>query len=395
MKRKKLCIVTGSRAEWGIFYPLACEIKKNKKDFALSIVASGSHLSSKHGLTRREIEKDGFRADRLVRLSAGDGDSPEDILQSVAAGITGFSRAFTDIKPDIIFLLGDRFETFSAATAAYFLKITVAHLHGGERTEGSLDENLRHAITKLSGIHFVSAEAYRKRVIKMGESPESVFNVGALGLDNLRKTEVLKKEDFEKKINFRLGRKNLIIAFNPPTAETPEKALRELKDLLSAASELADTKIILTKPVCDMYSGRIADFMDSYFSRNRHKVRIFESMGRVLFLNALRHADAVAGNSSSAIIEAPSFGIPTLNVGRRQSGRIKADSVIDCDGSAISIRKGLKKAFSEEFRSFCKSVKNPYGSGKTAGKIIEIVKAMPADPSKKRFFEGVKIGDLK
>ena len=385
MSKRKICIITGSRAEWGLFYPLAKAIKKEKNAFDLKIIATGSHLSGNYGMTGREIEKDGFSINRTVRMLLP-GDTEDVIVNSVSLGIKGTAKALRALRPDAVFLLGDRFEIFAAAVAAYFLKIPICHIHGGEVTEGSMDDSLRHAITKMSHLHFTSADVYRKRVIQMGEEPKRVFNVGALGLDNIKNTDLLDRKRFEKKINFRLHKKNVMITFNPCTAEKKEATIGQFKALLKVVRGLRDTGVIFTKPNPDMYSNAIIGLIDGYVSGNRDRAVAFISMGRELYLSALQLMDVVAGNSSSGIIEVPSFGIPTVNVGKRQEGRIKPLSVIDAEGSAASIEKAFKKAFSAGFIKKCKGVKNPYGSGDAAKKIISVIKGYDFSVCKKKFY---------
>ncbi|NQT23685.1 MAG: UDP-N-acetylglucosamine 2-epimerase (hydrolyzing) [Candidatus Omnitrophica bacterium] len=386
MKKKRVCIITGSRAEWGLSYPLAKEIKKNKDAFILQIIATGAHLSRDYGLTYKEIEMDGFRIDNRVNMFLP-GDTEEIIAKSVSLGITKLTSTLKSQKPDLVFLLGDRFEIFSAAVACLFLKIPIAHIHGGELTLGSLDDTIRHAITKMAHLHFVSTETYRKRVIQMGETPERVFDVGALGLDNIANTQLVSKVEFEKKLNFKLGQRNILITFNPSTREKKNVSERQFKYLLKAISDLQNTKIIFTNPNADMYSICLRKLIDGYISKNMDRAVTFTSLGRKLYLSALQFMDVVAGNSSSGIIEAPSFSIPTVNIGKRQEGRVKAISVIDANGDPESIRRAFKKAFSISFKKKCKNIVNPYGDGNTAAKIIGIVKRLKLTETKKKFFD--------
>lgn len=387
MTKKKLCIVTGSRAEWGIFYPLAKEIKRNKDLFILQIIATGSHLSPKFGLTYKEIEKDGFGIDRAVKILLPD-DTEEAIAKSVGRAIIGITDSIKSLKPDLIFLLGDRFETFAAATASLFLKVPVAHIHGGELTEGSIDDSLRHAITKMAYLHFVSTETYRSRVIQMGEDPKRVFNVGALGLDNIKNTRLLDKEEFQERIGFKLGTKNILVTFHPSTFEEKRVSGEQFRSLLKAMDALPDAKIIFTKPGVDMYSGMIIRMIDNYVSKHRGRAIAFKSMGRELYLCALRLMDIVAGNSSSGIIEVPLFGIPTINIGNREDGRIKGDTVIDVEKCGVNdIKRAFLRALSDNFRKRCKEAKNLYGDGKASRRIVDIVKKVEVASSRKRFLD--------
>ncbi len=381
--KRTIARVTGSRAEWGLFYPLAREIRKNKRHFILRIIATGAHLSPRFGLTYREIEKDGFSIDNKVKMLVKNGG----LSESVSRGIKGLTGALKRLKPDIVLLLGDRFETFSAAAACLFLKIPVAHIHGGEITEGSQDDIMRHAITKMSHLHFVSTDAYRNRVIRMGEDPSRVFNVGALGLDNIKDTKLLDRREFEERIKFRLGKKNVMVTFHPSTAEEKETTETQLKNLLGAAGDLKDAKIILTYPNPDIYSDTIIRIIDRFAAKNKEKAVSFASMGRVLYLSALKHVDVVAGNSSSGIIEAPSFGIPTINIGNRERGRIKGETVIDAQGDRCSIDNAFWKALSGDFRKRCRSAVSLYGSGTASKKIVYILKKTEVTSTQKRFYD--------
>lgn len=389
MKKIKLCIVTGSRAEWGLFYPLAKEIKKNSDLFILQIIATGSHLSPKSGLTYREIEKDGFKIDRKVKMLLS-GDTEEIIARSVGKGISGLAGAIKSLGPDRVLLLGDRFETFAAAVASLFLKAPIIHIHGGELTEGSIDDSLRHAITKMAYLHFVSTEAYRKRVIQMGEEPEKVFNVGALALDNINNIKLLNKKEFEKRTGLKLGSKNILVTFHPSTFEKKKVSKEQFRALLKAVDALPDARIIFTEPSIDMYSQTIIALTDDYVSKHKDKAASFKSMGRDLYLSALKFVDVVAGNSSSGIIEVPYFGIPTINIGDREKGRVRGASVIDVKGNSGLISKAFKKALSEDFRRTSREAraKKLYGAGQASRKIVRIIrKDKGVLFSRKRFFD--------
>jgi len=386
MKIRKVCIITGSRAEWGLFYPLASEIKKHKKDFMLQVMASGSHTSSNFGLTYREIEKDGFEIDWKVRMPLAK-DTEEAIAASVSTGIKECAKGLKRLKPDLVILLGDRFETFAAAVACLFCRIPVAHLHGGELTEGSMDDALRHSITKMSYLHFVSTNVYRDRVIQLGEEPSRVFNVGALASDNIKNTRLLSRREFEKRTGFKLGCRNVMVTYNPSTFESKISIEKQFKNLLSVIDRQKDTKIMFTKPNPDIYSKTIIQLIDSYVSKNKKKCSSFISMGRILYLSALQFVDLVAGNSSSGIIEAPSFYIPTVNIGDRQKGRVRAKSVIDVKGDVESIKRAFKRAFSPDFRRLCKRAKNPYGRDNPAKEIVNILKKVDIGSIQKRFFD--------
>ncbi|MBL7068257.1 MAG: UDP-N-acetylglucosamine 2-epimerase (hydrolyzing) [Candidatus Omnitrophica bacterium] len=385
MKKKKVCIITGSRAEWGLLYPLASQIKKDRR-LDLKLVATAGHLMPESGLTYKEIEDDGFEIDAKIAMPLEE-DREEAIAKTVGIGVTRLTDVLNILRPELLFLLGDRFETFTAAQAAFFLKVPIAHIHGGELTEGSMDDSLRHAITKISHLHFVSTDIYRKRVIQMGEEPKRVFNVGALGLDNIKRIKPLKKNELEKRIDFRLGKNNIMVTYNPSTQESRDKTVSEFKGLLDALALLKDAKVIFTKPNVDIYYDTIEKMIDMYIYNNRESAKSFSSMGRQLYLNTLFHMDVVAGNSSSGIIEAPSFGIPTINIGDRQRGRVRADTVIDVKEGRGSLKRAFRKALSSDFRKTCKEIINPYGDGSTSRKIVGIVRGLDNITSKKRFLD--------
>ena len=385
MKNKKLCIITGTRAEWGLFYPLAKEIVKNGLD--LKIIATGAHLTPVFGNTFSEIENDGFSIAKKVDIFVP-GDSGKAIAKSTALGVDGLAQALDSLRPDLVFLLGDRFEAFAAAASCVFLRIPIAHIHGGEVTEGSMDDSFRHAVTKIAHFHFTAAKEYRRRVIQMGEDPKRVFNVGALALDNIKSAELINsRPKWEKEVKFKLGKKNIMVTFNPSTAEAESLSINDFKNLLECLSELEDTKIIFTKGGPDIGFKTISKLIDEFVLDNKDKSVSFASLGRKLYLSSLKFMDLAVGNSSSGIVEAPSFGIPTINIGNRQKGRIKADSVIDTQGSVVSLRKAFRKALSSDFRAVCEKTINPYGKGDASKKIVEIIREIDHLGGSKKFFD--------
>ena len=383
--RRKICIVTGTRAEYGLLYWLMKEIQEDA-DLAMQIIATGMHLSPEFGLTYRQIEKDGFKIDKKIEMLLSS-DTSVGISKSMGLGMIGFAEAYGDMKPDIVVLLGDRFEIFSAAAAAMVARIPIAHLHGGEKTEAAFDEAIRHSITKISHLHFTATEEYRRRVIQLGESPDRVFNVGGLGIDNINKLELLNCGKFEDSIEFKLGQKNLMITFHPVTLEHAT-AGEQFKNILDVLDEFDDTKFIFTKPNADTEGRIITQMIDEYISRNEHKAISFVNLGQLRYLSAMQFVDAVVGNSSSGIAEAPTFKIGTINIGDRQKGRINADSVIDCEPNKESILTAIRKLYSTEFQKKLKNVKNPYGEGGAAKKIKEVLKEKDiADILKKEFYD--------
>ncbi|WP_457644631.1 UDP-N-acetylglucosamine 2-epimerase [Persephonella sp.] len=384
MNKRKICVFTGTRAEYGLLKPLMEEISKDK-DLKLQVLVSGMHLSPEFGLTYRDIQKDGFNIDEKVEMLLSS-DTPAGISKSIGLGIIGYTDALNRLKPDITVVLGDRFEALAFAVSSYTLRIPVAHIHGGEITQGALDEGYRHAITKLSFLHFTSTEEYRKRVIQLGEEPERVFNVGALGIDNIRGLKLLSKDQLEKKLGFKLWEKNLLITFHPETLSKISSA-ESFKILLEVLDQLKNTKLIFTKSNADPEGRKINALIDEYVSRNPEKAVAFTSMGQLLYLSTMRYVDAVVGNSSSGIIEAPSFRIGTINIGNRQKGRVKADSVIDCDPDYESIKKAFEKLYSPEFKKILEKTKNPYGEGNASVKIKNILKTYDIKDIKKSFYD--------
>jgi len=369
--RKKICITTGSRADFGLFRPLLIKIR-SAQDFKLQLLVTGAHLSKKFGSTYKEIEREGHEITKKVDIQITS-DTEKGICRSIGLGIIGFAKALDELKPDVLVLLGDRFETLACAIAAHVLKIPIAHIHGGERTEGVIDDAFRHAITKMSFLHFTSAEEYRQRVIQLGESPDRVFNVGALGVDNIKTYKLLNKDVLGKKIGFNFAKRNILVTFHPVTLER-HSAKSQFKELLGAIDGFRDIGVIFTKPNVDTDNSVIRDLIDVYVKKNSPRAVCFENMGTLKYLSALQAVAAVVGNSSSGIIEAPSFGIPTINIGDRQQGRLMAKSVINCEPQTKQIRNAIKKAFSPRFAQFCKTVSNPYGAGKAAEKIYRVVR---------------------
>lgn len=382
---RKICVVTGTRAEYGLLYWLMKEIDA-AEDTELQLVVTGMHLSPEFGLTWKKIEEDGFSISRKVDMLLSS-DTPAGITKSMGVAMIGFANTVEELKPDILVVLGDRFEIFAAASAAMVARIPIAHLHGGEATEGVIDEPIRHSITKMSHLHFTATEAYRKRVIQMGESPATVFNVGAAGLDNIVKLSLLSRDEFEEAIGFKLATKNLIVTFHPVTLEN-STAGQQFSQLLQALDQLHGTHLIFTKPNADSDGRVIIEMIDDYVAAHQENAIAFTSMGQLHYLSALQHVDAVIGNSSSGLIEAPSFNIATVNIGDRQRGRIKAESVIDCQPDCDSILAVINQLYSAEFQQKLTRVENPYGQGGMAKKVFDILRRHSLDDIlKKRFYD--------
>ncbi len=367
---RKICVITGARSEYGLLRWVMEDIRSDL-NLELQVIVTGMHLSPEFGFTYQDVERDGFKIDRKVEMLLSS-DTSAGVAKSIGLGLIGIVDAISDLKPDLILVLGDRFEVFSAVSAALVLRIPVAHLHGGEVTEGSLDDSLRHAITKMSHIHFVAAEAYQKRVIQLGEDPKNVYLVGGLGLDYIDRLSLLSKSDLEKKLNFKFLKKNLLITFHPVALD--EKLIEnQMQELLRALANLNDTSLIFTMPNSDAYGRSLAKMISSFVSKysNAHA---YISLGQLSYLSCLRYVDGVVGNSSSGLIEAPSFKKGTINIGDRQRGRLQAASVINCEPFANQITDAINQLYSEEFQLSLANVSNPYGCGGASKKIIQIIR---------------------
>lgn len=370
MPKRKVCIVTGSRAEYGLLKRLMQEVKESP-ELELQLIVTAMHLSPEFGLTYLEIEKDGFVIDKKVEMLLS-ADTSSSISKSIGLGMIGFSDAFADLKPDIVIVLGDRYEILAASTSSLIARIPIAHLHGGETTEGAFDEAIRHSITKMSHLHFTSTEEYRRRVIQLGEEPNRVFHVGAIGVENIKKIKLLAKKELENKINFQFGNRNLLITYHPVTLED-QSSEAQFRNILSCLDELSNTKLIFTKSNSDADGRIINQMIDEYVNKHSEKSIGFTSMGQMNYLSTLQFVDAVVGNSSSGIIEVPSFEIPTINIGDRQKGRVKSDSVVDCEPDTFSIRNALDYIYSDECLLKVKSSFNPYEKENTTKEILKII----------------------
>lgn len=369
--RKHICVVTATRAEYGLLGPIMKKIE-NDKELCLSVVVTGMHLSPEFGLTYREIEKDGIHIEKKIEILLS-ADTPAAISKSMGVAMMGFADYFAEANPDAVMLLGDRYEILAVACAAMNEHIPIIHLHGGETTEGLIDEAIRHSITKMSYLHFTSTESYRRRVIQMGENPDRVFNVGAMGVENVYNTEFYSLSDLEKSIGYKLGNRYAVGTFHPVTLENAT-AEKQMAELLKALDKNSNIKYLFTKANADT-NGRIINELLEDYANKHDNVILVDSLGMRKYLSALKYAMFVIGNSSSGLIEAPSFHIPTINIGDRQKGRIAGDTIIQCEPEIDAIDKAIHKALSEEFRNKLAGANNPYGDGDTSDKIIEIVKA--------------------
>ncbi|RKS50593.1 GDP/UDP-N,N'-diacetylbacillosamine 2-epimerase (hydrolysing) [Gillisia mitskevichiae] len=381
---KKIAVVTGTRAEFGLLSPLMDEIQNDQK-MQLQLIVTAMHLSPEFGFTVDEIEKKGYKIDKKVECLLSS-DSAVGITKSVGLAMIGFADALNELNPDLVIILGDRTEMLAAATAAMIGNIPIAHIHGGETTEGAYDESIRHAITKMSYLHFASTETYRKRIIQLGEHPDRVFNVGAIGLDSIKNMVLLNKDEFEKSINFKLGKNNILITFHPVTLEN-QSAQGQFKAILDGLGSLEDTHFIFTHANSDKNGRVINQMIEQFVNENKEIAVAFKSMGQLRYLSALKFMDVNLGNSSSGIIEVPYFNIPTINVGDRQKGRILSESVIQAEPTVEAITLAHEKAVDISFRTKIKSQEQLYGSGNTVEKIMDIFRNQDVNNLKKSFYD--------
>ena len=368
---KRIGIMTGTRAEYGLLKSLMQEINKDN-DLELYLIVSGMHLSPEFGMTYKEIEEDGFEINAKVEMLLSS-DSPAGISKSIGLGVIGFADEFQRADLDMLILLGDRYEALSAAICALVMRIPIAHLHGGELTEGAIDEGIRHSITKMSYLHFTSTEEYRRRVIQLGENPERVFCVGAIGVENIKKINLMTKEELERSIHFEIDENTVIVTYHPVTLEnnTVEEQFLNLLEVLDRNPKI---RMIFTKANADTNGRIVNELIDKYAAQNSERACAFMSLGQKRYLSALKYCRIVIGNSSSGIIEAPSFGKPIINIGDRQKGRICADSVINCGYTQQEIQRAMETALTEEFENKARNCRNPYEKENTAANIISVIK---------------------
>lgn len=379
---RTICVVTGSRAEYGLLrWPME-EIRATP-ELKLQLVVTGAHLSPEFGLTCREIESDGFHIDRKLDVLLSS-DSAAGVAKSMGLGLIAFADALQQLHPDLLLVLGDRFEIFAAVAAALVARIPVAHLHGGELSEGSFDESLRHCITKMSHLHFVAAEEYRQRVTQLGEDPQRVFMVGGLAGDGIRKLKLLQRSALEAALGINLSGRNLLITFHPATLDQ-ESAVAQMAELLAALDELSDVRLIFTLPNADT-EGRALSAMVRQYAAVHPNAHAFTSLGQLRYLSCLQFVDGVVGNSSSGLTEAPTFRVGTVNIGDRQSGRLVADSVIDCPAERAAIGRALRQLFAPAFRARLATVRNPYGEGGASAKIAAVLRDYPLQGIIKKVF---------
>lgn len=385
---RKICVVTSTRAEYGLLYWLLKEISADS-ELKLQLIVTGMHLSPEFGLTYKEIEKE-FKIDKKIEILSSSHTSL-DICAEMARVYEKFAPALVELKPDILVLLGDRYEIFGVAGVASIMQIPIAHIHGGETTQGAFDEAFRHSITKMSHIHFAATNEYANRIIQLGEDPNRVFNVGGTSIENIKKLNLLSKEEFEKSIKFKLAKKNILITFHPATLEN-SSAREQFNELLNALDELEETNFIFTKANSDTDGDVINKMIDEYVSENSQKAVAFASLGQLRYLSAIKFVDIVLGNSSSGLLEVPSFKKATINIGDRQKGRARASSVIDVRPIKEEILAAIKRAYSKEFEQTLKDTINPYDGGNPSKKMVKILKEIKLDGIlKKKFYDiGIK-----
>lgn len=385
IRKKRVCVITGSRADYGILSYFLKKLQKSKH-FDLKLLVTCMHLMPKYGNTYKEIAKDKIKIYKKIKLPLKS-DKILNISKATGFGVVKYTQELNKIKPDFVIILGDRFEAISFAISSLFLKIPIVHIHGGESTSALIDDSIRHSITKMSNFHFVSNEFYRKRIINMGEEPKNVFTLGSLSLENMTKIKYLKKNEIEKKLNFKFDEKNLIITFHPETLGNTD-LVQKIDNVLNSIGRLKKTKIIFTMPNVDMGNMDIYKKLNNFVKKNKSKSILIKSMGQRLYFSTLKYIDVVIGNSSSGIIEVPSFRIPTINLGKRQAGRLKSISVIDSSFSKKDFEKNLKKSLSKKFKQKIKIMKNPYYKKNTINKMIKILKKIKFNKgTEKKFYE--------
>ena len=381
---RKICFITGTRAEYGLLSRLMRMVQDDSST-QLQIVATNMHLSPKFGNTYQEIEKDGFAIDKKIPILEDGKDDANATLKSMAKALAGFADAYNELKPDMVVVLGDRYEILAAATAALIERIPIAHIHGGEITEGAYDDAIRHSITKMSHLHFASTEEYRKRIIQLGEQPDRVWYVGAIGVENIKKLPLMGKAEIEEEVKFKLDENTILVTYHPVTLGA-HSAGQDIKDFLAALEERRDLRAVFTMPNSDTGSQVIADAINDFVVRNSDRAVAYKSLGIKRYLSVMKYVGAVVGNSSSGLVEVPSFGIPTLNIGDRQKGRIAADSVYHCDTDKASILQGLDTIISPSFKQKAAATHNPYDKAGTAQAIFDVISTYPLEQLKQKHF---------
>lgn len=383
---KKICILTATRAEYGLLKQVILKLK-TVVEFDVRIVVTGTHLSPEFGLTYREIENDGIKIDEKIEILLSS-DTATAISKAMGLAMIGFADYFSRFEPDMLLVLGDRYETLAICCAAMNQKIPIAHLYGGDLTEGSMDEMMRHAITKLSYLHFTNTEECRNRVIQLGEQPNRVFSVGEIGIENICMEKLMTKAELEESLMFKLDKPYALVTFHPATLENSDSR-DEFQAILNACEKFKDMNFIFTKANADANGRVINQLLEQYANQHENAIA-FDSLGMTRYLSAVKYCEMVIGNSSSGLVEAPSFGVPTINIGDRQKGRHQGDSVINCKTEENDIAAAMALALSEEFKKIAKNTNNPYGDGNTSDKIIDKIKVFLLEEKidlKKKFYD--------
>jgi len=383
----KICVFTGIRADYGLLKPLMKAIQQDK-DLTLQLLVSGMHLSPEFGNTIDEITKDGFKIDEKVEILLSS-DTETGVVKSTGLGLIGYADSLNRLKPDMVVVLGDRFEALAFTFASFVKRIPIIHISGGEITEGAIDDSIRHSITKFSHLHLVATKEYKKRVIQLGEEPWRVFNVGEIGLIGM-KNGLLTKEEFEKSINFKLNKKNILVTYHPETVDNKNN-IKNFQEILKALSCLTDTNIIFTKSNADNGGREINNMIDEFVKKHKNSI-VFNSLGRKRYLSALQYVDIVLGNSSSGIVEAPSFKIATINIGNRQKGRIKANSIIDVKANKNEILEAINMVYSNRFKKVLQDVVNPYEGEITLEDVLEVIKQFTKEQLLNKKFYDIEFG---
>lgn len=366
---KKISILTATRAEYGLLKPIIDRLN-SVSEFDVRIVVTGAHLSPEFGLTYKEIEQDGIIIDEKIEMLLS-ADTPSAISKSMGLAMISFADYFEKLMPDILVVLGDRYETLAVCNVAMNQRIPIAHLYGGETTEGAVDESIRHAITKLSYLHFTSTEVYRKRVIQLGEHPDRVFCVGAVGIENIVNQQLKSKEELASSIDFNLDKPYAMVTFHPVTLED-NQSQEQFEALLNVCKKHQNMNFIFTKANADANGRIINKMIDKYLDQHNNAIA-FTSLGMNRYLSALKYCEVVIGNSSSGLLEAPSFGVPTINIGDRQKGRLQAESIINCVPTYEDIDNAMKIALSGDFKYKAINTVNPYGDGNTSQKVVATI----------------------
>ncbi len=383
--KRKICVVTGTRAEYGLLCRLMQEIQSDGR-MELQIIATGAHLSPEFGMTYREIENAGFVINEKVEMLLSS-DTPVGVTKSMGLALVGFADAFARLMPDIVVVLGDRYEILAAAEAAMVANIPIAHIHGGEITAGAIDDSMRHAITKMAQLHFVAAPEYRKRVLQLGENPAHVYEVGAVGIDNIVGMALMPLRELEESLQFPLGDKFFLVTYHPVTIEAARQT-DALQNLFDALDLFPDYRILITKSNSDAGGREINRRLDEYTAARKERAACYASLGQLRYLSAMKYASAVVGNSSSGLLEAPVLKKPTVNIGSRQQGRLRSPSVIDCAEGKDAIAEALRKAVSAEFRRGLDNMAIPYADGKIARRIKDVLRDVELEGLfQKRFFD--------